>query len=113
MVKATVKMNKIDTLIRRRADERRRAAQACVSRILQSAKGRGVDISVVGSLAKGRFRVHSDIDLLVHGRTDPARRAAVEQLVADHLRGTNIPYDLIFASDISPERVQELLNDCV
>jgi hypothetical protein len=37
----------------------------------------------------------------------------VERLVADQLRGTNIPYDLIFASDISSERVQELLNDCV
>lgn len=106
-------MYKIDTLIRRRADERRRTAQSCVSRILQSANGRGVDISVVGSLAKDRFRVHSDIDLLVHGRTDPARRAMIEHLVADHLRGTDIPYDLIFASDISSERVQELLNDCV
>lgn len=106
-------MNKIDTLIRRRADERRKVAQNVVTRILRNAKGRGVDISVVGSLAKNRFRVHSDIDLLVHGRTDPARRAMVERLVADHLRGTDIPYDLIFASDISAERVQELLNDSV
>jgi len=37
----------------------------------------------------------------------------IERLVADHLRGTGLPYDLIFASDISPERVQELLNDGV
>ncbi|MER8955456.1 nucleotidyltransferase domain-containing protein [Mesorhizobium sp. M0833] len=106
-------MNKIDTLIHRRADDRRKTAQACVSRILGNAKARGVDISVVGSLAKNRFRVHSDVDLLVHGRTDPARRAMVERLVADQLRGTNIPYDLIFASDVSSERVQELLNDSV
>jgi predicted nucleotidyltransferase len=107
------KMNKIDTLIHRRADERRRTAQFCVSRIIESARGRGIDISVVGSLAKDLFRVHSDIDLLVHGRTDPARRAMIEHLVADHLRGMDIPYDLIFASDISPERAQEFLNDCV
>ncbi|MER8973967.1 MULTISPECIES: nucleotidyltransferase domain-containing protein [unclassified Mesorhizobium] len=106
-------MNKINTLIHRRADDRRKTAQACVSRILRNAKACGVDISVVGSLAKNRFRVHSDVDLLVHGRTDPARRAMVERLVADQLRGTNIPYDLIFASDVSSERVQELLNDSV
>ncbi|MER9072721.1 nucleotidyltransferase domain-containing protein [Mesorhizobium sp. M0904] len=106
-------MNKIDTLIHRRADDRRMTAQACVSRILRNAKARSVDISVVGSLAKNRFRVHSDVDLLVHGRTDPARRAMVERLVADQLRGTNIPYDLIFASDVSSERVQELLNGSV
>lgn len=107
------KMNKIDTLIHRRANDRRKTAQACVARILLNAKARGVDISVVGSLARSSFRVHSDVDLLIHGSTDPARRAMVERLVADQLRGTNIPYDLIFASDISAERVQELLNDCV
>jgi predicted nucleotidyltransferase len=106
-------MNKIDALIRRRADGRRKTAQACVSRILGNAKDHGVDISVVGSLAKDRFRVHSDVDLLVHGSTDPERRAVVERLVADHFRGTDIPYDLIFASDISSERVQELLDDSV
>ncbi|MER8400042.1 nucleotidyltransferase domain-containing protein [Mesorhizobium sp. M1348] len=106
-------MNKIDALIRRRADDRRKTAQACVSRILRNAKARGVDISIVGSLAKDRFRVHSDVDLLVHGSTDPAHRAMVERLVADQLRGTNIPYDLIFASDVSSERVQELLDDSV
>ena len=106
-------MNKLDVLIRRRADERRKTAQDCASRILRDAHGRGVEISVVGSLAKNRFRVHSDVDLLVHGNTDPARRAMIERLVADHLRGAGIPYDLIFASDISPERVQELLHDSV
>jgi predicted nucleotidyltransferase len=106
-------MNKIDALIRRRANERRKTAQTCVSRILQNARGRGVEISVVGSLAKERFGIHSDVDLLVHGDTDPARRAMVERLVADHLRGTDIPYDLIFASDLSHERVQELLDGSV
>lgn len=107
------KMNKIDTLIHRRANDRRKTAQACVARILRNAKARGVDISVVGSLARSSFRVHSDVDLLIHGTTDPVRRAMVERLVADQLRGTNIPYDLIFASDIPAERVRELLNDCV
>src|SRR5262249_1764819 len=106
-------MKKIDVLIRRRADERQNTAQARVSRILRDARGRGVEISVVGSLAKNCFRIHSDVDLLVHGSTDPARRAMVERLVADHLRGTDIPYDLIFASDISHERVQELLDGSV
>ena len=107
------RMNRIDALIRKRVDERRNIAQRCVSRLVRDAEGRGVEISVFGSLAKGRFHLHSDIDLLVHGRTDPARRAMVERLVADHLRGAGIPYDLIFASDIPAGRVQELLHDGV
>ena len=106
-------MSRIDTLLDRRASERRSVAQACASRIVEEAKSHGVDISVVGSLAKGRFRVHSDIDLLVRGSTNPARRAMLEKLVANQLRATELPYDLIFEADISPERVQELLHDCV
>lgn len=106
-------MNKLDRLISQRAEERRRTAWSCVSRILRDAKNCSVDISVVGSLAKNRFRVHSDIDLLVHGKTDPAQRSKIEQLVAAHLRNTGIPYDVIYASDIAPERAQELMRDCV
>lgn len=106
-------MSRIDRLIRQRADRRRGIAQARASGIVHSAKGRGVEISVVGSLAKDRFHVHSDIDLLVHGKTDSTRRAMIERLVADHIRGTDIPCDVIFASDIAPERVQELLDECV
>lgn len=106
-------MNKLDTLITQRADKRYKTAQASVSRILADAEGCAVDISVVGSLAKKRFRIHSDVDLLVHGSTPPSRRAMIERMVANHMRGTDIPYDLIFACDISPERVQELLDDSV
>jgi len=97
-------MNRLDALIRRRAGERRETARERASRIVKEARRRGVEISIVGSLAGGRFGVHSDVDLLVHGNTDPARRAMIERLVADHLRGTDIPYDLIFSSDISPEK---------
>lgn len=104
-------MNRLDQLIGRRTERRRRAAEACVLQLLRSARELDVEISIVGSLASGAFGVHSDIDLLVHGDTGPGRRAAVERLVAHHLRDAGIPYDLIFASDISAERVQELLHD--
>lgn len=104
-------MKRIDALIRGRTEERRIAAEACVGRILNEAGDRGIRISVVGSLGNGRFRVHSDVDLLVHGRTDPARRATVERLVADGMRGSGLPYDLIFEADIGSDRARELLHD--
>lgn len=106
-------MNKLDALIRRRTDERLRIARARVASIIEAAKADGIDISVVGSLKKGGFRAHSDVDLLVRGETDSPRRAAIERLVAGQLRDTDIPYDLIFASDMSTERVRELLDDHV
>ena len=106
-------MSKLDSLIRKRADERRQRARACALSVMNDAKERGIDISLVGSLAKGRFRVHSDVDLLVLGQMNPARRAEVERLVADRFRESRIPYDLIFAADIGPERLEELLDDIV
>lgn len=106
-------MRKIDALINDRTDRRRALALACVERVLDAAADHGIDISVVGSLARDRFRLHSDVDLLVHGDTDPARRMLVERLVADQFRDTHIPYDLIFASDLKPDRVREILHDAV
>lgn len=106
-------MMKIDALIGRRAEERRKTATARSGRILRAAEDRGIRISRVGSLTHDRFRIHSDIDLPVHGPVDPARRATVERLVADALRGTGIPYDLVFEADIGPERTKELLHDHV
>ncbi|MEF2553498.1 nucleotidyltransferase domain-containing protein [Aurantimonas sp. A2-1-M11] len=106
-------MNRMDDLLRRRTDERRKVATARARQVVESAKGQGIEISIVGSLARDRFRVHSDVDLLVHGDTDPKRRVMIERLVADRFRRTDLPYDLIFASDLSSERVRELLDDCL
>jgi predicted nucleotidyltransferase len=106
-------MRKIDALIAERTERRLELARTRVERILQEASRRGIEISVVGSLARDRFRLHSDVDLVVHGDTDPERRMTVERLVADQFRDTDIPYDLIFASDMTADRLRDLLDDSV
>jgi predicted nucleotidyltransferase len=105
-------MNRMEALIERRLETRRSTASVCVERILEDARKHGTKIRVIGSLAKRNFHLHSDVDLLVGGSIDPARRLFVEQLVAAHMRGTGIPYDLIFEADLTTERIQELLDDC-
>jgi predicted nucleotidyltransferase len=106
-------MNRLLSLDRQRTAERLRTASDCARRIVDAAALAGVEMSVVGSLARNAFRQHSDLDLLVRGRTTPHRRAMVERLVADHMRGTDIPYDLIFEDDLSAARLKELLDDLV
>ena len=103
-------MNALDRILNRRAEDRRRIALDRTQRVLESAKGEGIPITLIGSLAKGAFRVHSDVDFFVHGATDPSRRVAVERLVAAAFRGTGIPYDIIYASDLTQERVREFLD---
>lgn len=103
-------MNRMAALIAQRLEMRHETASVSATRILEDARQYGVDITVVGSLARQSFAIHSDVDLLVHGATDSARRLVVERLVADHMRETNIPYDLIFEADLTPDRVQELVD---
>ncbi len=106
-------MRKIDALIAERTERRLECARSRVARILEESSRRGIEISVVGSLARDRFRLHSDVDLLVHGETDPERRMTVERLVADQFRDVDIPYDLLFASDMTADRLRDILDDAV
>ncbi|WP_244618866.1 nucleotidyltransferase domain-containing protein [Rhizobium sp. 18065] len=92
---------------------RRDIASAAVSRILQEATVQSVSITLVGSLARGDFRSHSDVDLLIRGPMSPARRLLVERLVADAMRGSDIPYDVIFEADLTEDRLQDFLNDII
>ncbi|MBC2774406.1 nucleotidyltransferase domain-containing protein [Rhizobium sp. AQ_MP] len=106
-------MNRMQSLIAERLEPRLALAQRLVAAIVQEAAGAGIVITPIGSLARGDFRIHSDIDLLVRGPLSPARRLRAEQIAASHLRGTHLPYDLIFEADLEADRVDELLHDAL
>lgn len=84
-------------------------ALAAVDRIRSTANANGIAVTVFGSLVKGDFRLHSDVDLLVHGTLAPGERALAERMVADALRASGIPYDLLFEQDLTRDRMRELL----
>jgi len=106
-------MNRMQALVSGRLKTRHEVASGCVARVLSAAGDQGIEITLVGSVARNDFQLHSDIDLLVRGPIDPRRRLLVERLVANEMRGADIPYDLIFEADMTEDRVRELLNDCV
>ncbi len=106
-------MASMTAVMTRRRDRRHSAASAAVSQVLRDASSKGVDITLVGSLARGDFRSHSDVDLLVRGPMDRKRRALAEQLVADGMRASEIPYDLVFEADLTHDRLQEFLDGIV
>ncbi|MET0747763.1 MAG: nucleotidyltransferase domain-containing protein [Rhizobium sp.] len=103
----------MDALSAKRRETRQALALDVAARILRDAGDHGIDITLVGSLAKGDFRAHSDVDLLVRGQLDRKRRLLAERLVADGMRGCDIPYDLIFEDDLADDRLQEFLDDIV
>lgn len=106
-------MNKLSALAKQRTARRLRQADDYAHRIIEDAKSVGLQMTVVGSLAKNSFKAHSDIDLLVRGADAPHRRATAERLVAKHLRGTDLPYDLIFEADLTEDRLKEMLHHIV
>ena len=106
-------MNKLNALAKQRTARRLMQAKEYARRIVGDAQSVGLQMSVVGSLAKNSFKAHSDIDLLVHGQDAPHRRGTVERMVAKHLRGTDLPYDLIFEADLTEDRLKEMLHDIV
>jgi predicted nucleotidyltransferase len=106
-------VSRIDSVISERMERRRATAVARVDPLLRDLRLDGFDIVVVGSLARGDFKSHSDIDLLVRGSLDTRARAKLERAVAAAMRGSGISYDLIYAADLSPERLKEFERDLI
>jgi predicted nucleotidyltransferase len=89
--------SRLDRLIRDRTTARRRAAAAAAAAALRALRENGVEACVAGSLADGRFGLHSDVDLLVFSDV-PA--TDVLRLVEPSLAGFDI--DVVMARDLSP-----------
>jgi predicted nucleotidyltransferase len=95
----------MDALIARRTRERHERARERARFILDSLARSGFDAVIIGSLATGRFRSHSDIDILIRGRLPSTDRLKVERIVADAMRQSPVGCDLFFAEDIAePQR---------
>jgi hypothetical protein len=69
-------------LVRARAERRRAAALAAVAAAARAAAAHGASLKVFGSLATGRFRETSDIDLAVDGPADRLEAAATAAWLA-------------------------------
>lgn len=94
-------MTRLDTIKTERTRRRREAAEAAVALALGALRPRGIDIRVFGSLARGDFRVHSEVDFLVHGPINAEIRVAVEVEVATAMGPSGLPYDVFYLDDLT------------
>ena len=72
-------------------------ARAAAIAVLQRLRSRGVRAGVFGSLAAGRFGLHSDVDFIVL-ECPPALRYRIETLVEERMQG--IPFDVAYADEM-------------
>ena len=87
----------LDALRESRRSARERAARAAAIAVLQRLRSRGVQAGVFGSLATGRFELHSDVDFVVT-ECPPALRYRIETDVEERMRG--LPFDVAYADEM-------------
>ena len=93
-------MNRWQAIIAERTEARRHAAEAASQRVIAALRNSAIQVRVFGSLARGDFRDHSDVDFLVTGPLDRTVRAEVEETVASELGKRSSP-TTSFTSTIS------------
>ncbi|WP_348633599.1 nucleotidyltransferase domain-containing protein [Rhizobium sp. BK251] len=94
-------MNRMEALTAKRGQTRHERASEAVARSACRRQGWN-EITVIGSLAKGDFRSHSDVDLLVRGPIELKLRRLIERLVAGNMRSSGF-LTIRFSRTISPE----------
>ncbi|MCW3782917.1 nucleotidyltransferase domain-containing protein [Defluviimonas salinarum] len=94
----------------RLTEERRRLALAAWEHMRAMAAAAGFDLRLFGSLAKGDFMLHSDLDVMVMDRAGSPRRAIMESIAASAMRGTGIACDLHYRSDLPDAIAEEMLH---
>lgn len=87
----------LEALREARRQARERSALAAAAEVLRRLRGRGVRVAVFGSLANGRFGLHSDVDFLVL-ECPPALRYRIETDVETCMQG--LPFDVAYADEM-------------
>jgi predicted nucleotidyltransferase len=92
------------------ADARRMRAMAAATAVVEALGGMGVTALVIGSLARGGFGPHSDIDFLI--TACPRRlKYAIEGVVEDLLGG--LPFDVVYLDELPAWKVSRFAAGAV
>ncbi len=100
-------MSPIRTILARRDRAREAEAATLATAAIGALRSAGFDAWLIGSLARGDFRSHSDIDILIDA-TGPAR----DQAIAIFLRATkDFPSSIVFRTDVPAHILPFLLQE--
>ena len=100
--------SRLDHLLDRRVSEKLRTVVSQVAAALAKLRQAGVRVELVGSMSRGEFRLHSDVDFLV---MDKGRLSETDifNIISDDLKGTG--FDLVFASRLSSQTLALMRAD--
>ena len=90
-----------------RLSARKQLALASAARALEVLRRLGVEVGLVGSLARGDFKLHSDVDFLVKLLPDEEMRYRLDLVVEPEMEG--LPFQFIYLDEVKSELARELL----
>jgi len=91
--------SRLEKLLHQRALDRFQAAANAARRALAELRSRGVQVRVIGSLARGTFKQSSDIDFLIEDSASLAD-AEIERAIRDRLQ--DLPFDVLYLDRLTP-----------
>ncbi|UWQ74423.1 nucleotidyltransferase domain-containing protein [Leisingera sp. M658] len=103
-------MTRFEALLEQRRQLHLKAAIAAWQTIHAQLAGKGIEHELFGSLAKGDFREHSDIDLMILGKLTWEERAMVRRIAEDTASNAQVALDLFFAEDFNEKKILALLE---
>lgn len=103
-------VSKLEVLLTERLRQRREAALRCALTVLDDLEKAGVQAGIVGSLARGTFKAHSDVDFLI---LELAGTSASEVIAIIEPAMGGLPFDVIFRETVAAADLPELLEEAV
>ena len=100
--------SRLDRLLDARACEKLATVEPQVECVLKKLREAGAHVEIVGSLARGDFKIHSDVDFLVSDK-GPLSELDVFNITSDHLK--EAPFDLVFADKLKPVNLELMRSD--
>ena len=104
------KMPTLEEILAARTRARTEKARSRALRALQALERLGVDARLVGSLARGEHRLHSDVDILIL-RCPDELRYRIESIVEDELGG--LPFDVVYLDEVVPAKRVKLQREAI
>ena len=100
--------SRLDRLLDSRASEKLATVGPQVECVLKKLREAGADVEIVGSLARGDFKIHSDVDFLISDKGSLSE-VDVFNITSDHLK--DAPFDLVFADKLKPKNLALMRSD--
>jgi len=101
-------MCKSTDIIQSRAASRHEVALSAWFVIKSELETAGLEAKLFGSLARGDFRAHSDIDLMVKLGSSGISRSSVDRIV--NKASPEIPVDLFFEEDLTDSDLEAFIG---